>query len=318
MAGGPCPLPEKKNPIMHTRLAILDLAARHRLDAATFAALRRLAGLDRGPVLSLQLVRRALAYIAALLGGLGLIFFVAANWHSLGRAGQFGLLQGLTLLTCVGAALLPRARAPLSLLGLLSIGGLFAYFGQTYQTGADAWQLFALWTALALPLALGARSDVVWAAWVIVASAAIATWSWSLGYRLHGGPVTALVATGLACLTGKPLQRFTGAGPVSFNLAVLIATAWLAASSSIVSLLILLAACGLLAQRALFDVVALSTVALGLLFLVLSKAGTSLLSTSWEIGAVFLLALLALAALAGAVRGILFLNNSYRQQGEAP
>ncbi len=308
----------KEEAIMHTRLAILDLVARHRFDAATFAALRRLAGLDRRPVLSLPLVRRALASIAALLGGLGLIFFVAANWHSLGRAGQFGLLQGFTLLTCAGAALLPRARAPLSLLGLLAIGGLFAYFGQTYQTGADAWQLFALWTALALPLALGARSDVVWAAWVIVASAAIATWSWSLGYRFPRDPVTALLATGLACLMSKPLQRFTGAGVVPFDLAVLVATAWLAASSSFVSLLILLAACGLLAQRAFFDVVALSTVALGLLFVVLSEAAEKLLSSSWEIGAVFLLALLALAALAGAVRGILFLNNSYRQQGEAP
>lgn len=303
---------------MHTRLALLELAARHRLDAATLAALRRLAGLDRQPAVSLEMVRRSLAYIAALLGGLGLIFFVAANWSALGRAGQFGLLQGLTVLSCAGAALLPRARAPLGLLGLLSMGGLFAYFGQTYQTGADAWQLFALWTALALPLALGARSDVVWTAWVVVALTAIATWSWSQGYRLHGTPVPALLATGLACLMSKPLQRFSGAGTVSFNLAVLTATVWLAAwPFAIVSMLVLAAACAVLAQRSYFDVVALSTVALGLIFLVLSQAAR-LLSGSWEIGAVLLLALLALAALAGAVRGILFLNHSYRQQGEAP
>lgn len=303
---------------MHTRLALLDFAARHRLDATTFAALRRLAGLDRRPILSTETVRRALAYIAALLCGLGLIFFVAANWDSLGRAGQFGLLQGLTLLTCAGAAFLARARAPLSLLGLLSIGGLFAYFGQTYQTGADAWQLFALWTTLALPLAFGARSDVVWAAWVIVASTAIATWSWSQGYRFHSPPQTALLATGLACLMSKPLQRFSGAGLVSFNLAVLTATVWLAASpSGIVSILILGSACAVLAQRSCFDVVALSTVALGLIFVVLSNAANSLFA-SWEIGAVLLFSLLALAALASAVRGILFLNHSYRQQGEAP
>ncbi len=303
---------------MHTRHAIYDLVARHRLDAPTFAALRRIAGLDRKPVLSLQLVRRGLTYIAALLGGLGLIFFVAANWHSLGRVGQFGLLQGFTVLSCAGAALLPRARAPLGLLGLLSIGGLFAYFGQTYQTGADAWQLFALWTVLALPLALAARSDVIWAAWVIVASTAITTWSWSQGFRFHDHPAPALLATGLACLMSKPLQRFSGAGPVSFNLAVVFATGWLAGSSSaIISLPILLAASALLAQRSLFDVVALSTVALGLIFVVLSQVATGLLSSSLDIGAVLLLALLALAALAGAVRGILHLHRSYREQGEA-
>lgn len=298
---------------MNTRLAILDLAARHRLDAATLAALRQLAGLERKPAFSLSLAKRALAYLAALLGGLGVIFFIAANWGSLGRAGQFGLLQGFTLVTCAGAAFLARARAPLALLALLSIGGLFAYFGQTYQTGADAWQLFVLWTALALPLALGARSDVVWAAWVIVASTAIATWSWSQGHGSARQLETALLATGLACLMSKPLQRFSGAGLVSFNLAVLLATAWLAAfSSGIAALLILAAACALLAQQALFDVVALSTVALGLIFVVLSKAATALLSGSWGMGAVLLLGLLALAALAAAVRGILFLNRRYR------
>lgn len=303
---------------MHIRLAILELAARHQLDAATFAALRRLAGLDHKPAISLHLVRRALAYGAALLGGLGLVFFVAANWGSLGRAWQFGLLQAFTLATCAGAAFLAPARPALSLLGLLSIGGLFAYFGQTYQTGADAWQLFALWTALALPLALGARSDVVWTAWVVVASTAIATWSWSEGYWSNRWLETALLATALACLMSKPLQRFSGAGLVSFNLAVLLATACLATSPiAMASTLVLMGACALLAQRAFFDVVALSTVALGLLFVVLSKVGERLLSASWGIGSALVLGLLALVALAAAVRGILSLNRRYREQEDA-
>jgi uncharacterized membrane protein len=34
------------------------------------------------------------------------------------------------------------------------IGGLFALVGQTYQTGADVWQLFAVWTLCQLPLLL--------------------------------------------------------------------------------------------------------------------------------------------------------------------
>ena len=76
----------------------------------------------------------------------------------------------------VGAAWRPAARAPLALLALLGIGGLFAYFGQTYQTGADPWQLFAWWAALALPLCLGVRSDVLWAPWAAVAVGAISLW----------------------------------------------------------------------------------------------------------------------------------------------
>ena len=31
----------------------------------------------------------------------------------------------------------------MALLAMLNIGGLFAFFGQTFQTGADPWQLFA-------------------------------------------------------------------------------------------------------------------------------------------------------------------------------
>ena len=120
---------------------------------------------------------RGVAVLAAALGGLGLVMWIAANWETLGRFGRFGLLQALVLATGVGAALRPQARAPLGLLALLGMGALFAYFGQTYQTGADAWQLFALWAALALPLCLGARSDVLWAPWALVAMTAIALWT---------------------------------------------------------------------------------------------------------------------------------------------
>jgi len=59
------------------------------------------------------------------------------------------------------------AEAGLASMMPSSIGGLFAYFRQTYQTGADAWQLFALWAALGLPLCLGVGSVVPWAPWEI-------------------------------------------------------------------------------------------------------------------------------------------------------
>ncbi|MBK7007009.1 MAG: DUF2157 domain-containing protein [Burkholderiales bacterium] len=145
--------------------------------------------------------------------------WIAANWETLGRFGRFGLLQALVLAAGVGAAMRPAARAPLGLLALLGIGALFAYFGQTYQTGADAWQLFALWAALALPLCLGARSDVLWAPWALVAMTAIALWThthsghrWSV--EPHQLPVhllawaAALLMVGVVC---PALQRFSGA-----------------------------------------------------------------------------------------------------------
>ena len=73
----------------------------------------------------------------------------------------------------------------------MSLGGLLAFFGQTYQTGADSWQLFALWAALDLPPCRGARSDFLWTAWGPVAMAAIGLWMQThLGGRWSADPAT--------------------------------------------------------------------------------------------------------------------------------
>lgn len=48
----------------------------------------------------------------------------------------------------------------------LWIGSLLALVGQTYQTGADIWELFAPWAALITPLA--GRSGAVWGLWAVL------------------------------------------------------------------------------------------------------------------------------------------------------
>jgi uncharacterized membrane protein len=45
---------------------------------------------------------------------------------------------------------------------VLILGALLALFGQTYQTGADPWQLFATWAMLILPVVVFGRSEVLW------------------------------------------------------------------------------------------------------------------------------------------------------------
>ncbi|MBC7983908.1 MAG: DUF2157 domain-containing protein, partial [Candidatus Obscuribacterales bacterium] len=47
-------------------------------------------------------------------------------------------------------------------------GALLALFGQSYQTGADVYELFLMWALLALPLVVAAQWSVVWAAWVLI------------------------------------------------------------------------------------------------------------------------------------------------------
>lgn len=109
--------------------------------------------------------------------GAGALFFVAANWQAFGVVGRFALLQ-TALIGCVGVALW---RAPPSLpgqgaliLATLLTGGLLALFGQSYQTGADVYELFFGWAALALPFALAGLSGALWALWWTVLNIALA------------------------------------------------------------------------------------------------------------------------------------------------
>ena len=49
--------------------------------------------------------------------------------------------------------------------------------GQTYQTGADPWQLFATWALLLLPLAALGRSPLLWTlAWLLGQLALVLYW----------------------------------------------------------------------------------------------------------------------------------------------
>ena len=53
------------------------------------------------------------------------------------------------------------------------VGPLWAVFGQAYQTGADPWNLFALWAALTVPWVVGARFALLWLIWIAIADTAL-------------------------------------------------------------------------------------------------------------------------------------------------
>src|SRR5690349_19694804 len=137
---------------MISRLDVYELAQRHALDASGRRRLEALAGLEDEPRAAAQWLPRIVAVAGAALAGFALILWIAANWNELGRFGRFALIEAALAVTGIAAAVMRDARVGFALFAMLSVGGLFAYFGQTYQTGADAWQLFALWALLALPL----------------------------------------------------------------------------------------------------------------------------------------------------------------------
>lgn len=114
-----------------------------------------------------------LDYLLLSLGGLALafavMFFIAYNWDELGRFAKFGLMEGLIIITVLAYWKLDKdkviAKVSLLLASIL-LGVLLALFGQTYQTGADTWQLFFIWALLMLPWVLIGRFPVMWILWI--------------------------------------------------------------------------------------------------------------------------------------------------------
>ena len=121
--------------------------------------------------------RRALlaAGLAHLLAGV--IFFFAFNWADLPSLAKFALLGGGAGVAAF-AALLVRLDSPAGQALLVSasvlLGALLAVIGQVYQTGADAYELFAFWALLILPWVAVSRSAAHWVVWLVVTG--LAAW----------------------------------------------------------------------------------------------------------------------------------------------
>lgn len=320
---------------MDLRLSLQALAAQYQLSDAAVARLDELAGIDTEPPALFENIALGMAILSAALGGLGIIFWVAANWETLSRAGHFALLQAVFVAMCAGAALRPAARPALSLLALLSIGGLFAYFGQTYQTGADPWQLFAIWAALSLPLCLGARHDALWAPWALVSISAIALWLYAhtghrwavrqenLPYHLASWGAALLLVLALS----PGLSRYTGAGVWGMRVATTLTTCIITwsglfalfessvAPQFMLALVMLGGAAAALCSARLHDTFALSAIGLALNVLLVSGVSVQLLDRGHgeQIGTIMLIGLIAAGMLAATVKMVLGVARTHAQ-----
>ena len=267
---------------MDLRLAVADIAARYQLTHPQQLQLAAIATVDAEPAALTRTALAGIGVLGAALGGLGVIFWIAANWESLGRYGKFALLEGLVLVMCAGAIWRPQAKLPLSLIAMLATGGLFAYFGQTYQTGADPWQLFALWGALTLPLCLSVRHDVAWAPWALIVMTAISLWMQANAlhfFRVSGEDLSVHLAGWLAscvlCYLLRPaFRQWTGAGTWSLRVAAILTIVMISLTAGggmfaqdlpaqfWIGLLLLGGAAAAFAQPRLLDIFVLSALAL--------------------------------------------------------
>ena len=81
----------------------------------------------------------------------GVIFFFAYNWDDLHKFAKLGLISALfmaTTLTALLTQLNPLLKKALLTASAVLVGVFLAVFGQIYQTGANAYDLFLNWTLL--------------------------------------------------------------------------------------------------------------------------------------------------------------------------
>jgi len=169
----------------HYRREILEWAGQGRIASQNLCA-----ALELGAVLSIaeqwrRFLDRLLLFMGAVLLAASVIFFLAYNWQDLGRYTKFGLVEALLLvaLAFVWRLGLERVSGKAALLAAaLLTGALLALVGQTYQTGADTYELFAAWAVAILPWVLLARFPALWILWLALVNLAV-----TLYFQVFGG-----------------------------------------------------------------------------------------------------------------------------------
>lgn len=125
-------------------------------------------------------VKRNLMFWVCALILSGIIFFFAYNWAGMGKFLKFGVIEAAIVLCVIGTHVsgIDRLSGKMFLLSAaVLVGVLLAVYGQTYQTGADAFELFTGWALLILGWVLVSEFAGLWMIWlVLLNTAALLYW----------------------------------------------------------------------------------------------------------------------------------------------
>jgi hypothetical protein len=148
--------------------------------------------------------RRALLGLGLFQVLAGVIFFFAANWSLLSKwerlAPIFAVMFvcGVVAWTKHGTL---TGRLCLTAATVL-VGVFMAVFGQIYQTGADAWTLFATWSGLTLVWVYAAAFPPLWFVWLLISETALFLLSKQvLGVSGHVGVFLCACLAGIGLLS---------------------------------------------------------------------------------------------------------------------
>ena len=149
----------------HTRFLIASLIKQGLIPEDKIPDALRVSKLTPDKTAWFSFLDRFLLVVGAVLLVSALTFFIAYNWTEMSRLAKFALVEACIVLAVfaywkVGTQQLSAKIALLT--ASLLLGVLLALYGQTYQTGADPWQLFFNWALLILPWVFIAQFHVLW------------------------------------------------------------------------------------------------------------------------------------------------------------
>jgi uncharacterized membrane protein len=142
----------------------------------------------------LQFITNLLVWIGGLAIAFAAMFFIAYNWDGLGRFAKFGMVETLLIAAILTYWKLDKEKITAKvtlLMATIFLGVLLALYGQTYQTGADPWQLFFIWSLLMSPWAIVGRFSAIWILWISLLNLSIV-----LYYTVFPGAVFFIVGSG--------------------------------------------------------------------------------------------------------------------------
>ncbi|MDR3340346.1 MAG: DUF2157 domain-containing protein [Candidatus Symbiothrix sp.] len=110
----------------------------------------------------------------------GIVFFFAYNWADLHKFFKIGLAEGLIIVT-TSLVLLPKINTNIRKIILTGagvlVGVLFAVFGQIYQTGANAYDFFLVWTVFITLWVLVSNFAPLWLFYLILINTTLILYS---------------------------------------------------------------------------------------------------------------------------------------------
>ncbi len=130
-----------------------------------------------------EFIDKGLLFLGSGLFIVGIIFFFAYNWDNLHKFVKLSIPFSILLLSTIlilKSDLDKMIVKASSFVAIFAIGVEFALFGQIYQTGADSWKLFFIWSIFAIGFVFTLKFSLNYLIWFILLN--IATILYLLNY----------------------------------------------------------------------------------------------------------------------------------------